>query len=63
MLGFGGDYTPGAYNFNIQDGLAGAVCGPSLKGWLGSFSRDATGGATLFTVTSPTLILHLAFSG
>ena len=32
MSGFGGDYTPGAYNFKIQDALAGEACGPSLKG-------------------------------
>jgi len=31
MLGFGGDYTPGAYNFKIQDALAGAASVPYSK--------------------------------
>ena len=31
MLGFDGDYTPGVYNFKIQDALAGAASVPYSK--------------------------------
>ena len=60
MLGFDGDYTPGAYNFKIQDALAGAASVPYSKDNSALSGADRAGGATQFTVTSPTPILHLA---